>query len=128
MAEIRVDQPFRNPDVSEDGYYVWYGPGGRKGEHATETETGSRGWDVSEYAYVVGLITDPEDDFLKTSTFVEKKELWKAIARAGVVITDRQIEDPTPAEELMLARWATAYGVEKLAYWGGDEEFVDSLP
>lgn len=131
MAHIRVDQPFRKPDVDSRGVYVWYGPGGEEGDNATETTKVFRGWTVSEYQYVEGQIedVDPDAPFLKTSTVVERKELFEALAVAHVFVTEDQQDDPSDAEEAMFARWATAYGVEKLAYWGGDkEEFVESLP
>jgi len=127
---IRVDQPFRKPDDEGSGVYIWYGPGGKEGDNATETEEEHGGWRVSEYANVEGVIEDldPDEPFLKTSTFVERKELFEALAVAHVFVTEDQKDDPTDAEEAMFARWATAYGAEKLAYWGGEEEFVDALP
>jgi hypothetical protein len=127
---VTVHQPFRKPDHETAWEYVWYGPGGKRGEHATETAPRGKGWDVSEYAYVKDVITDvdPATPFLKTTTFVDMKELLEALSAIHVVVTEKQIEDPTEAEEAMFARWATAYGVEKLAYWGGKEDFVESLP
>lgn len=135
--QIRIHQPFRKPDESSKGEYIWYGPGGKKGEHATQTIerwSGRGGWEVSEFSNVEGyfdkenLDYDPDNPFLQTTTFVSKKELLEALAAIRVVVTEDQIEDPTEAEDEMFARWATAYGVEKLAYFGGEEEFVDSLP
>jgi hypothetical protein len=140
VPRIRVDQPFRKPDYADDGEYIWYGPGGKKGDHATQTFerwSGRGGWEVSEFSNVEGYFDtrsgknpdwDPDKPFLQTTTFVEKKELFEALAAIHVIVTQDQIDDPTEAEDEMLARWATAYGVEKLAYHGGEEDFVDSLP
>lgn len=134
---IRVDQPFRKPDESSKGEYIWYGPGGKKGDYATQTIerwSGRGGWEVSEYVNTEGLFdtrsgeNPPDEPFLQTTTFVEKKELRDALERIHVVVTEEQWDEPTEDEDEMLARWATALGVEKLAYHGGEEDFVDSLP
>jgi len=129
-------KPFRKPDdVVGTSYAVWYGPGKREeAEAATEVDVESGGYSVAEYTYVGDLIEEPDPeefagrDFTKQTIHVEVEELLDALKSIDVVVTERQIEEPTPDEELMLVRWAASYGVAKIAYWGGEEEFVDALP
>ena len=96
---------WRVPDESTKNYAVWYGPGGKKGEHATEVEKEGSDYRVSEYTFVGAGYFDepPEADFLKTTTYVRPKRP-------------------------MSLRDVVDVGVQILSYYGGDEEFVDSLP
>lgn len=118
---------WREPDEGgeEDDYGIWYGPGGKERENATTIEPasaggyGGRGWAVAEYTYVIGLLDDPEDDFLKTSTFVSYDEVAKALVRDKDEISDN------PGEFI---RYAVEVGVHKISDRGGDEEFVGKLP
>lgn len=96
---------FRAPDVKVGTRYaVWYGPGGRNAEQATEVEHEGYGnnWRVSEYQYLEGYVDDfdPNFPFLRTTTSVEARD----------------------------AREAASLGVERIGHYGGDEETVESLP
>jgi hypothetical protein len=110
-------RPFRRPDVYSEGtgYAVWYGPGGREGENATEVETSGSGFDVTEYQYIGG----PEEHFLQTRTWVDVDELTEAQRVRGQRL-------PRTEEEWL--RLAAGYGVARLFEYGGEEEMVDSLP
>ena len=80
---------------------VWYGPAGPEGDCATEVERISEGlYEVSEYTCVVGLIDNPPAPILKTTTVIE-------------------------APDLLVA---PSIGTQYLAYYGGEETWVNELP
>jgi hypothetical protein len=107
-------RPFRVPDEYYSGWAIWYGPGGVEGDCATEAETTGYDFTVSEYQFV-----SEEDQFLKTSTHVTSDELEAAQVARG---------QRMPRNDQEWLRLAAGYGVAKLAYWGGEEDWVYSLP
>lgn len=100
--ELGPVRPWRKPDVKVgDDYAIWYGPQGPEGDVATEVDREADDlYTVSEYQDVTGLIDDPPDFVLKTSTQVYAQSLREAAAK----------------------------GVEAMQRWGGEEEFVSQIP
>lgn len=116
---------WRDPDYRDDFSWVWYGPGGKEGDHATELEWLGGGWNVSEYAGVGGEASPYGLDILKTTTFIGNIFLSDALWRAkGISITPEAI-DEDPDE---WGKFAVSLGIAYLAYFGGNEEWVESLP
>ena len=95
----------RKPDTRVPGgrYGVWYGPDGPRGDVATEVEHyyGDE-WIVAEYQHLGGYVEDfdPDYPFLKISTVVKARGIRDAMLR----------------------------GIKRIGHYGGDEEFVESLP
>ena len=120
---------FRAPDVFADHRKVrlgvigiWYGPGGPKGDVATEVEFDGHGFDISEYQDIRGYSDEePKEDeeILKTTTYIDADDL---------VQTLKHLNKRKPRSFKQLMQWAAGAGVAKLAYWGGEEEFVGELP
>lgn len=116
---------WRKPDVFDtypDGARaIWYGPDGPDGEMATECiwDTPSQTFEVTEYQSVVGMFDegtyDPDAPFSTQTTRFTVKAVMKAVADIG--------EKPTG-----MIVWAVGLGVAQLAYFGGEESMVDSLP
>jgi hypothetical protein len=109
----RIDLPikqWRTPDDQVVGiryhrtWAVWYGPAGINGDYATEIESTPGGWVVREYQCVLGYFDEYNGPpFLCTETFVSNEE----------------------SDQYEIA---IDIGVKRIAYYGGDESFVDSLP
>ena len=122
---------WRTPDDEGDREMIWYGPGGQKdAEAATQIEWSRQGYTVSEYTYVRGLIEDPEDDFTKQTVNVGFDELAAVIAHEDTRrrLKAGRLADAMHYEPERFARLAVSYGVAKIRYWGGEEEFVEALP
>jgi hypothetical protein len=120
-------EPFewREPDEVSGDQSVWYGPEGAEGDVATTISSDMDGFQVCEYQAVAGLIENPEADFLKTCVFVD----WGVVAVAGaeMALPREILEGETEEAVRRIMRVAVAIGVAKMAYFGGDEEWVDSL-
>lgn len=116
---------WRNPDAESEGRMTWYGPAGREGDEAAVLLFQDGGWGFGQYTGVAGLIDDAPAPILSTWTFLSYKELQEAI------LEKQGIEVPVDALERaadVWAPWAAAVASTKLAYYGGQEEFVESLP
>ncbi len=98
---------FRTPDVDAGDTFLWYGPGGVEGDHCTEVTLSGQWATVREYTNVQGLLEDPPEAFLVTST---------------------QVRVPRAFRPELAARYAASVGSASLSYWGGDETWADSLP
>lgn len=122
---IEFRGPFRKPDVDHRESAIWYGPDGEDGDSATEVEMSDPSYgggpiSVSEYRSLVGYADDLDEDypFLKITTTFDMDELRDAIkAYRGNKLGGADIK-----------RWAAGYGTAVIAYYGGDEETVESLP
>lgn len=114
---------WREPDDKGEFTWIWYGPGGKEGEHATQIERSLDGWDVWEYVYVEDQ--PGPDRFLKTYAWVPDRMLVEALYRTrGEVFDVEEIEE----DFWSWARFAVGLGVSVIGYFGGQEEWVDSLP
>jgi hypothetical protein len=116
---------WRKPDVFDtypDGARaIWYGPNGADGDEATECiwDTPSQTFEVTEYQSIAGDFDegtyDPDEPFSTQTTSFTIKAVMQAIKDIG--------ENPTG-----IIMWAVSLGVAQLAYFGGAESMVDSLP
>jgi hypothetical protein len=118
-------EEWREPDYKDDFLWIWYGPGGRRGEHATMIEWESDGWRVAEYAWVGKEHSPRGQEFLKTSLFLSDEFLVEALwRRKGIGVGKEEIQ----ANDEEWAKLAVSLGVADLNYHGGNEEWVESLP
>jgi hypothetical protein len=126
---------WRKPDMSYEFGMIWYGPAGDEGDVATEVEWSD--WEagvfsVSEYQDATGLIerVDPDFSILKGTVGVGTYELARELVEQGHVTanTVKETAETILDRPEIFARWAASMGVAKLAYWGGDEEYVERLP
>lgn len=120
-------EPWSKPDVSAHlpggVQLIWYSDQRRDGDMATELiadiEAGTIA--VSEYNSVVGLFDegsyDPDYTFAKQTTEFTLKAVLKALR-------DARIKPKTGT----ILLWAVGLGVAQLAYYGGAEDMVESLP
>jgi len=114
---------WREADKIEGEHWIWYGPDGPEGDYATEVEKEGRGWRVREYARVDD---QPEpDDILKTEMYLDDEFLAEAIYRVEGRFVDEEEIRENPGTWYRLA---VSLGILDLGYYGGDEEWVDSLP
>ena len=99
---VEVDL-WRKPDVhheyGDEQHAIWYGPGGKDSEWATEVYFDNyNGWSVSEYTY------NPHNNkYAKQTRVINEVITYSPCA-------------------------AVSTGVERLAWWGGEMEWVDKLP
>lgn len=117
--------PWRAPDFEDEGKKVWYGPEGIGGEDASVIMYQDGGWAFGEFKGVTGLIDNPPEPILSIWTFVSFEDLARA------VLEKSQVEVPLDAFERSPDAWASfaaVVGSIKIAYYGGQEEFVSRLP
>lgn len=118
-------EEWREPDYKDDISWIWYGPGGKEGDSATELEWEGDGWHVSEYAMVGGEASPYGLDILKTTIFVGDEFLAEALWRQkGIAVGKEEIRE---ADEDW-AKLAVSLGVADLQYFGGSEDWVEALP
>lgn len=119
---------WREADVSEveSGYLIWYGPHGVDGDVATLIElVGDGDFEVSDFQGVEGLLENPEAPILKSTVYFGIDELDAAVD--SVEGEDAHIRLLGFSQDELL-RFAVGYGIAKLAYSGGEEQFLDDLP
>ena len=118
-------KPWRSPDLQDEGKMVWYGPAGREGDEAAAIMYQDGGWAFGQYTGVVGLIDNPPGPILSTWTFLSFDELRDAILEKAMTEMRSGVFERHPDT---WARWAASVASVKLAYSGGSEEFVETLP
>jgi hypothetical protein len=107
----------------DDHRVVWYGPGGEKGDYATELESYQDHWIVREYS---AQEKEGPDHILMITAYFEHKLVVDALFLANMMKTPLEVlrdEDPWS-----MYRYAVSLGVAQIAYNGGDESWVDALP
>jgi len=114
---------WRPADTAWHDRWIWYGPGGFKGGYATEVEKLSRGWKVAEYTPVENRTES--DNILKIDAIIEDDFLAEVLYRTNGMLADEKDFREEPSRWY---RWAVSLGVSYLAYYGGDESWVESLP
>lgn len=117
--------PWRAPDFEDEGKKVWYGPEGIGGEDASVIMYQDDGWAFGEFKGVEGMIENPPEPILSIFTFVTFEDLARALLEKS------QVEVPIDAFHRSPDAWAgfaAVVGAVKIAYYGGQEEFVSRLP
>ena len=117
--------PWRMPDAESEGRLVWYGPAGKEGDEAAVLMYQDGGWAFGQYTGVIGLIDNPPAPILSTWTFISYDDLHQAILEKALI--DVPVDALERAADTW-ARWAAMVASVKLAYFGGTEEFVETLP
>lgn len=116
-------EEWREADVRERDRAIWYGPGGKDGDYATELESYKDHWIVREYSR---QDRKGPDDILMITAYFEHKLVIDALFLRNMMRTPLEAlgdEDPWA-----FYRYAVSLGVAEIAYRGGDESWVDELP
>ena len=116
---------WRKPDryTEATGYVlaIWYGPGGRKGEHATVVELSDDEFEVSEYNDTAGYYDvgdEPSDPFQVRTVALDPEVVLATLKHFGITAKNRR----------ELVRWVAGLGVAHSGYWGGEESTAEELP
>lgn len=117
--------PWRAPDVQNEGRAIWYGPEGIGGEDASVIMYQEGGWAFGEYKGVEGMVENPPSPILSIFTFVSFEDLHRAVMEKSMVDVPLDAFQRSPEA---WAPFAAAVGAVKIAYYGGQEEWVERLP
>jgi hypothetical protein len=116
---------WRVPDEEGEEWAVWYGPEGPEGDVASAVaRTGSYQYRFAEIQNVVGLIDEPEEDFLVTAVTIDLDDAAQKPLRIDGEEARRRL-DQMPEEKKL--RLAAAFASDMIPRLGGEESWAETL-